>query len=124
MSKRFVRVDTHRISKLGKSRPKLQKWRKPKGKHNKTRLKRFGYPIQVEVGFGSPRKDAGKIDGLYPMLIENMADVAKLTKNNIAIISRNIGAKKKMSIIKKLDEMKIKIQNVGGKKWTYQRKKY
>jgi len=46
MKTRFVRVDTHRHSRLGKGRPKLQKWRRPRGKHNKTRLKRFSYPIQ------------------------------------------------------------------------------
>ena len=117
MSKRFVRVDTHRLLKLGKGRPKLQKWRRPKGKHNKTRLKRFSYPIQPETGFGTPKNISGQVKGLYPMLIENMADTAKLTKNNIAIVSRNIGAKKKMTIIKKIDEMKIKILNAGGKKW-------
>ena len=121
---KFLRQETVRHKRLGKNRKKLQKWRRPRGKHNKTRLKRFSYPIQPEVGFGTPRKDAGKVDGLYPLLIENMADLSKLSKNNIAIISRNIGAKKKVGIIKKIDEMKIRILNIGGKKWIYKRKKH
>ena len=113
----FVRVDTHRISRIGKGRKKMWKWRRPTGKHNKTRLKRFSYPIQPGIGFGTPRKDAGKIKGLYPILITNMSDLDKADKNNILIISRKLGAKKKIDLLKKASELNLKIANVGGKKW-------
>jgi large subunit ribosomal protein L32e len=116
MTRRFLRSETHRFSRLGKGRPKLQKWRRPRGKHNKTRLNRFSYPVQPGIGFGTPRKDSGKVAGLYPILISNPSDVSKLTKTNIAIISRRIGAKKKLEIIKRLSESNIKISNLGGKK--------
>lgn len=116
MKRKFVRVDTYRHSRLGKGRKKLQRWRRPRGKHNKTRLKRFSYPIQPEIGFGSPRKSSGLVKGLVPIVVNSMADVEKLTKNNIAIISRTLGAKKKIDILKKISELKIKIANVGGKK--------
>lgn len=116
MKRKFVRVDTFRISRLGKSRPKLQKWRRPRGKHNKTRLKRFSYPIQPGIGFGTPKVNSGKIDGLNPKWIQNIHELGTLTNKDIVIISRKIGAKKKIEIIKKLEQMKIRIFNVGGKK--------
>ncbi len=116
MKTRFVRVDTHRHSRLGKGRPKLQKWRRPRGKHNKTRLKRFSYPIQPEIGFGTPRATSGRVKGLLPVLVNNIQELQKLSKNNIAIISRRIGAKKKIEILKKATEMNLKIANEGAKK--------
>ena len=116
MKTRFVRVDTHRQSRLGKGRKKLQKWRKPTGKHNKTRLKRFSYPIQPGIGFGTPRKTAGRIQNLIPVLVESISDLQKLTKENIAIVSRTLGAKKKIELMKKASELNIKIANAGGKK--------
>lgn len=116
MKRKFVRVDTHRYSRLGKGRPKLQKWRKPTGKHNKTRLKRFSYPVQPGIGFGSPRELSGKINGLVPVLVNNMNDLKLLGKNNIAIVSRTIGARKKIELVKKISEMNVKIANAGGKK--------
>lgn len=116
MKRKFVRVDTHRYSRLGKGRKKLQKWRKPTGKHNKTRLNRFSYPVQPGIGFGTPRKNAGKISGLIPMIVNNLNDIEKAGKNNIIIVSRTLGARKKIELLKKASEMNLKIANVGGKR--------
>lgn len=116
MRRQFLRVDTFRYSRLGKGRKKLQKWRRPRGKHNKTRLNRAGYTVQPGIGFGSPRSSAGKIKGLVPVLVRNENDLKSLNKNNIIIIARTLGAKKKISIIKKASELNIQIHNVGGKK--------
>jgi large subunit ribosomal protein L32e len=117
MSRRFLRSDTERYLRLGKKKRKLQKWRRPRGKHNKIRLKRFGYPIQPGIGFSSQKKEANRIKGLIPVLIYNVNGLLKLSKENIAIIA-HVGAKKKLEIIKKADELKIPIANlnVGGKK--------
>ena len=40
MKKKFLRRDSVRFSKIGKNRKKIQKWRKPKGRDSKMRLKR------------------------------------------------------------------------------------
>lgn len=116
MSKQFLRSDSMRYSRIGKGRPKLQKWRRPRGKHNKTRLKRFSYPVQPGIGFGTPRELSGKVKNLLPVQISAVSDLSKVTKANIAIVSRRLGAKKKLEIMKKLTEMKIPILNAGGKK--------
>ena len=112
---RFVRADTFRLLRLGKKRRKLKKWRRPRGTHNKLRLKRVGHPALPTVGHRSPRKESGKISGLIPKLVHNVNELSKLDKNSIAIIAR-VGARKKLEIIKKAEEMKIKIINLGVKK--------
>jgi len=116
MNRKFVRSGTYRFSRLGKGRPKLQKWRRPRGKHNKTRLKRFSYPVQPGIGFGTPRINSGKVQGLIPIVVNNLNELQALNNKNIAIISQKVGARKKIDMIKKASELKIKIANVGGKK--------
>jgi large subunit ribosomal protein L32e len=111
----FHRTDYMRSSKLGKNRKKLHKWRAAKGKHSKIRRQRRNYPKMPTVGYMAEKTQAGKIEGLIPLRVENLAQLSKATKENIIIIAR-VGAKKKMDLIKKADEMKLKIANLGSKK--------
>ncbi len=116
---KFYRADTIRLLRLGKKRRKLQKWRKPRGLHNKTRLKRFSYPVQPGVGFANPKATLGRVSGLIPMLIHNLSELFKAnSKENIIIIARSVGAKKRIEIIKKANELGITIANLRGKKWN------
>lgn len=110
-TKKFIRRDSVRYSKLGKGRKKLQVWRKPKGRDSKMRLSRKSYPATVSVGYKTAKKDSGKIDGKYPILVYNTNDIEKLGKENVAILAK-VGAKKKLEIIKFAEEKKIKIINV------------
>lgn len=107
---RFLRSDTERHSRLGKNRRKLQKWRKPRGRHSKIRRKRFGYPRAPTVGYGSRKDRAGTISGLVPRLVHNLKELDALTKTNIAIIAR-VGAKKKLELLKRAREKMIRIAN-------------
>ncbi len=116
MIKQFLRADTFRYKRIGSHSRKLAKWRRPRGKHNKLRLKRTGHPRQPSIGFGTPRISEGKINNLLPVLVNNLKDLSKVSKNNIAILSRTLGAKKKLEIIKIAQEKSIKISNLGGKK--------
>lgn len=113
MSKEFKRQDYMRHLRLGKKYKRVS-WRKPKGIHSKMRLGRVGYPKSVKIGYKSPRIQSGKINDLIPHLIHNVAELSSLAKNNLAIIAR-VGARKKLEIIKKAEEMKIKILNLGGR---------
>lgn len=116
MSKGFKRSDVSRHSKLGKSRRKLVRWVRPTGRHNKMRLKRKSYPKVVSVGYKSPKSESGKINGNDVVLISNHSDVEKIGKDTSAILSRRLGAKKKLELIKKLEEKKIKVLNLAGDK--------
>ncbi|MEK6892980.1 MAG: eL32 family ribosomal protein [Nanoarchaeota archaeon] len=116
MPKQFLRADTFRYKRIGKNRPKLQKWRRPRGKHNKLRLKRTGHPACPSIGYGTKRVNSGKILGFKPILINNLKELEKIGKDNAIIISKRIGAKNKLEIIKIAEGRKIKILNLGAKK--------
>ena len=113
--KRFLRSDTRRHLRLGKKRRKNQTWRAPRGRHSKIRRKRRNYPVVPQVGYKSPRSEVGLVKGLKPVLVYNAKDLQNVSKDSIVIIAR-VGAKNKMEIIKKANEMKLTIANLGGKK--------
>ncbi|PIO07461.1 50S ribosomal protein L32e [Candidatus Pacearchaeota archaeon CG10_big_fil_rev_8_21_14_0_10_35_219] len=114
--KKFIRRDSGRFSKLGKKRKKLQKWRGAKGRDNKIREKRKGYPKAPVIGYKKSSKNQGKIKGLIPVHVSNVKDLEKVGKKNIIIVGK-IGARKKMELLKKIDERKLEMYNVsGGKK--------
>jgi large subunit ribosomal protein L32e len=107
-NKKFIRTHANRHSKLGKGRKKLQKWRKPTGRDNKVREKKKGYPVKVSVGFKNKNR-------IIQAIIRNISDLTKIGDNQKPILGK-VGAKKKLEIIKKAQEMKIKLSNVHGKK--------
>ena len=113
--KKFLRQDTNRYSKLGKKRKKLQKWRRPKGRDSKMRLKRKSYPATVSIGYRTSRKERGKINGKNLVLVHNIKDLQNLRKEDMALLAR-VGAKKKMELIKFAEEKNIKIINLSGGK--------
>ncbi|MEK6908527.1 MAG: eL32 family ribosomal protein [Nanoarchaeota archaeon] len=110
--KRVVRRSTLKFSRMGLGRRKLQRWRAAVGRHSKIRKNRFGYTKSPRIGFKSPRNESGKINGKIPIRITNMADFSKTSKENIIIIARTIGARKKIEMIKKANEMNLEILNV------------
>ena len=117
MRKKFIRTDYLMYTKLGKNRKKLQKWRSPTGRHNKIRTGMAGHPPKPGIGYKKPKNQLGLIDGFTPIRIFNVADLEEVKKNNIVIIAK-IGAKKKLEVLKKANEMKIKLFNDGGKNGT------
>ncbi|PIN90836.1 hypothetical protein COU60_00645 [Candidatus Pacearchaeota archaeon CG10_big_fil_rev_8_21_14_0_10_34_76] len=115
MAKKFIRRDSHRFSKLGRGRKKLQKWRGAKGRDNKIREKRFSYPSAPSVGYKNSRAQKGKIKNLIPIVVRNLKDLQNANKENIIIIGK-VGAKKRIDIMKKTNEMKLEIVNVRKEK--------
>jgi len=108
---KFLRRTWDRYNKLGKGRKKKQVWRRPKGRDNKMREKRKGYPIVVSVGYKKKMSERKRI-----RVVRNIEDLEKIKKNEIVIIG-NIGKKKKVEIAKKATKMKIPIQNINIKKF-------
>jgi large subunit ribosomal protein L32e len=109
MSKKFLRRLAKRHSKLGKGRKKKQKWRKPKGRDNKMREEKKGKPAVVKVGYRTPKKDRGKINGKEVKRVENIKQAEELEKG-VAIIA-SIGSKKRKKIEEILKKKKIEILN-------------
>ena len=114
---KFLRRGWFKKPRLGRKRKKKQVWRKPKGRHTKTRLKRRGYPKQPSIGYGKERKERGKIEGLKPILIHNVNEMYSVKKDNIAFISASVGMLKKAEIAKKAIELGIKLANLDAEKF-------
>ncbi len=114
MTKKFLRRIWNRYSKLGKRRKKKQGWKKPTGRDNKMREKRKGYPVVVSVGYKKGKQIRGIIKGKKPILVKNIQDLEKIGKTQIALLGK-IGKKKKIEVVKKAKEMKIKFHNINIK---------
>ena len=115
MTKKFIRRNWTKASRLGKGRKKKQVWRAPKGRHSKTRRKRKGYPIKVMVGFKKENKTRNMIKNQKPIIVRNVRELEKIKKGEIAIIGK-IGNKKRIELAKKAKEKGISIHNLNVKK--------
>jgi len=111
---KFLRRISNRYSKLGKRRKKKQIWRRPKGRDNKMREKRKGYPKTVSVGYSQEKNLRGAVQGKKSVIVRNVKDLEIIKKNEIGIIG-NIGKKKKIEIAKKAKEKGILFYNLNVK---------
>ena len=104
---RFLRLEYGRYKRLGK------KWRFPNGIDNKIRHKKKGKPRLVSVGFRNPRA----VRGLHPTGFElvhvyNPKDLEKVDSDTqVAVIGRTVGARKRIQIIDKAQELGVYIVN-------------
>ena len=114
MSK-FVRSETVRFLRLGKKRRKLQKWRRPRGRHNKIRRKRVSYSSQPSIGYQKPRSERGLVKGHVPEMVHTLNDLNKIKKNSIVILSGRVSAKKRLEILKKAEEIGLKVLGASGR---------
>ena len=112
---KFKRTESHKYSKLGVRRKSKQKYRKGKGIDNKMRLNKRGRTKKVKIGFRSPRKTRGLIDGLKPVMVFNIEDIQKIKKSEIGVLGK-IGMKKKYEVAKHILENKIKLSNLNPEK--------
>jgi large subunit ribosomal protein L32e len=104
---KFLRQDANKLTKLEK------KWRKPKGIDSKMRRSLKGYRRLARVGFGANKKIYGlNKQGLYEVLVNNMKDIEKIGKDQIILLSSVLGLKKKIEILKKIKEKKMKVSNL------------
>ncbi|MAH03467.1 50S ribosomal protein L32e [Candidatus Pacearchaeota archaeon] len=107
---KFLRRNWNRHSKLGKRRKKKQVWRNPKGRDNKMREKRKGYPKVISIGYKKQKTENKQIP-----IIKNIKDFEKNKKIKEITIGK-MGKKKKIEIAKMAKDLKIKISNLNIKK--------
>ena len=105
----FLRQNWFRFPSLG------MKWRAPIGKRNKLRKHIKGKGFLPKAGYGSPLSVKGfHPSGLSEMRVFNVDGLQKINPvTGCARIAAAVGGKKKMEIIKKAAEMKIRVLNPG-----------
>lgn len=111
---KFLRSDTVRHVRLGKTKRRLQKWRRPKGRHSKIRRKHVGYPVQPGIGYKRAASVSGLVKGKKPVHIVAEKDMVSLQKGQLIVISRRIGARKRLDLLKKAHELHLSVLNAGG----------
>ena len=80
------------------------KWKRPKGRQSKLRVKKSGSGMKVSIGYGSPKKEK-------PVLIKTLADMESLKKDDKIIIQGTIGLRKLDHIVEKAKKMGLIITN-------------
>ncbi len=105
---KFVRHDVHK-KRLEK------KWVRPRGLHNKARLKKRGHIKPVSVGYCSPKAVRGlSRDGLKVRIIKNGKELESVDiKNEGIIIAKGVGLRKKLPLLKKAKEKGISVFNIS-----------
>jgi len=97
----FRRTDSHKKAKISDS------WRQPRGRHSPVRKRRKGYLKRLSVGYGAPRLARGlNPQGIKEVHVYNLKDLNKVQKDEGIIIGSNVGTRKKLEILKKINENK------------------
>lgn len=104
---KFRRLEYFRYKKLG------EKWRRPRGKHNKVRRYVGGKLPRPLIGFKK------KVRGLHPsgyqdVLVSNISELENIDRRTQAVrISAKIGGRKRGLVLEKAMDMNLKILNPG-----------
>ena len=118
----FVRTDSHKLKFKGSD-----KWRKPKGLHNKMGDNRRGYRRCVDFGYRTPveLRNVCVNDGMEHVVVRTISDLQKIdTKTQAIMVAHTVGLKKQLDILAKALEMNIKVANIKDvKKYLDETKK-
>lgn len=90
------------------------RWRFPRGKHSKVRQMHCGRPALPGTGYGSPKEVRGlHPSGLEMVVVNNGKELESLdAQKQGAVISSNVGMKKRMGLLALALEKKIMVLNV------------
>jgi large subunit ribosomal protein L32e len=104
------------VLNLGFHKRVKARWRKPRGTHNKKRMKKKWAGALPNIGYRNPKA----IRDLHPnghkeVRVHNVAGLEGL-KDVLVRIAAAVGARKREEIEKKAKAMKLKIANVKKKK--------
>jgi large subunit ribosomal protein L32e len=90
-----------------------EKWRKPKGRHSKMRLGKKARGKKPSTGFMKPRSTRGLIGGYRQVRVASLKVLEGLDpKKEKILIAKGVGKKKRLEILKKAKERKLKISNL------------
>jgi len=104
---KFKRQGEKIIKRLGR------KWRRPRGNQSKLRMHKKSRGFRPGPGYGSPKSIRNLHPcGLEEVLVHNVKELEKIdVQKHVCRVASSVGKKKKMDIIKKAGELKIRILN-------------
>lgn len=117
----FLRRDWYKCIRF--NRRKKLKWRRARGRHSKLRQKWKSHQKMPSIGYGQPKEIRGLVKGMKPIMINNSADLEKIGKEDIALLSGKVGGRKKAEIAKKALEKGIGFANFDAKRFLDASKK-
>ena len=104
---KFKRQEWFRLPRLGK------KWRKPKGRFSKLRLRKKTRGRVPSPGFSSPRGVRG-LDrtGRIEVSVANPQDLTRIKGNMVAVVKKGVGRKKRIEIATAAESAGVKVKNI------------
>lgn len=104
----FRRHDSHKKVRITSS------WRNPRGRQSKQRLQLKGYARGIATGYGAPKGVYGFTrEGLTQNVISSVKELESLDpKKDGIIISRTLGTRKKVVVIKEATDKKFQVLNI------------
>ena len=108
----FKRQDWFKCKRIGTS------WRRPKGLHSGMRKQLKHRPAIVKIGYRGPALVRGlHPSGLEDVLIHNVKELEALNpETQGARVASTVGKRKRVEIVKKAQELGIKIFNISKEK--------
>lgn len=116
MSKKFKEQDYFRYPRLGR------KWRKPRGRQSKLRLRKGGSGIRPSIGRGKERKAINLVRGLRLVNVSSAGQIAGI-ENAAILISGPVGMKKTLEIYNAAKEKGLKVLNMKKVKKALKKEK-
>ena len=103
----FSRQEGYRHARLKDS------WRRPRGRHSKLRKGEKARGSRPSPGYGSPAATRGLTrQGYREVRVSTVSELEHLNpKEDAVLIASSVGKKKREEILRKADEMKIRISN-------------
>ncbi|EPZ34814.1 ribosomal protein L32e [Rozella allomycis CSF55] len=119
-TKKFVRHQSDRYKSVKEA------WRKPKGIDNRVRRRFKGQIPMPKIGYGSNKKTRDLMpNGFKRFVIRNVKELELLMMHNreySAEIAHNVSSKNRIEIVKRANEMSIKLTNAFAKLRTEESK--
>ena len=108
----FRRQNWFRFKRLG------EKWRKPRGRDSRQRVRAGGKSRRPSIGYRVPNKIRDlHPSGLAEVMVQRPVDLAKMNASQEAArIAASVGMRTREQILIKAKELRIKVLNPGVKK--------
>lgn len=100
------------VPNLGFFKSVKSRWRKPRGTHNKKRMKAKFMGASPRVGYRNPEKTRGlHSSGMREVLVNNPQELEGL-KDILVRVASGVGALKRKHIAEKAKSMKLRVVNL------------